>query len=109
MLDAFSFGLAELSVKLGISAAVPDLKCPQPASNVQLYLAEAILPELEIAEDKTVEINPEGHRLHKNVLTVKRELFRNLSRIVQLLPDVHDANVLECKSHASSSALATHG
>lgn len=64
--------------------------------NLRLYISQAVLPQMLLGPDAPP-VPPDGHKSHRNHLTVRLESYRNLENIYQMLDNVFRKIVLDCE------------
>jgi len=67
------------------------------SDNLGYYLSKAVLPQM-VPGVGAPEIPRPGHGSHCNKLTVRPEPYRKLQSIYQLIDEVFNTLILECKS-----------
>lgn len=66
------------------------------SDNLSYYLSQAVLPEMKNGVDAPA-IPPEGHKSHRNNLTVRPEPYRKLQSIYQIKEPLFKKLVLDCR------------
>jgi len=70
------------------------------SDNLRYYLSHAVLPQM-IPGVGAPEIPPEGHKSHRNTLSVRPESYRKLQSIYQLKDRDFHTLMLKCESKIS--------
>ena len=74
------------------------------ASNMSAYVAEATLPPLVVSV-VAPEMPPEGHKSHRNNLTIRPERYRTLKRMSTIDDENLVQSVRKCESNVSEPTI----